>query len=194
MDAMRELAWIALLVGCKYTSPQGLTGGDDGGPPPPDADETIDASDPPPVDSSIDAPPAAACFGDFARVCLAVLPAQPLQLNSNNNLILDTDNDPLCEVLAEGSTVNACLLAGTSVKIDGTISARGSRPLVLLATTGSFQISSAAVVDVASHVARDEPGAGARGMCADGASGADAGAGGAGGTHASKGGGGGNSG
>ena len=189
---MRELAWIALLVGCKYTTPQGVGGGD-GGPPPPDADEMIDASDPPPVDSSIDAPPSAGCFGDFAQVCLAALPGSDVNLNSGNNLILDTDASTLCEVLAEGTAVDACVLAGRNVKIDGTISARGLRPLVLLATTGTIQISSSAIVDVSSHVGRADPGAGARSACADNSSVAEGAGGGAGGSYDSKGGKGGDS-
>ena len=190
MRRIVSITW--LLVGCSYTPPRGASP-DDGGPQPRDG-EPIDATDAAPADSPFDAPPSVACFGDFARVCLPALPASGVQLNSGNNLILDTDTDARCETLAEGSIVNACVLAGTSVQIDGMVSAHGSRPLIILATSGSFQIASGAVVDVSSRVARDTPGAGARGVCADGAGGADAGAGGPGGTYGSKGGKGGNSG
>src|SRR5687767_6832776 len=128
---MRGIAIAALVASCGYSTPSAITG-DEGGPSEAGVD-AIDAIDAPP-DAPIDAPPAVACFGDFTTMCLAALPGQQLSLNGTDTLILDTDTSPLCEPVAEGSQVDACVVVGTSVQIDGTISARGSRPLVVIAT------------------------------------------------------------
>ncbi len=110
-----------------------------------------------PDDTNTDGDPGAHCFGSSDKVCLVTLPDGPFDLNGGMNTIT-TDITTNCAPTTIESTITACVIAGTSIQIDGTLIGVGSRPLVLVATNGSIVVSG--TLDVASH--RDEmPGAGA---------------------------------
>lgn len=102
-----------------------------------------------PPDSSIDGPPSAGCSGTFAQVCLVTIPMTSLDVNAP--LTIDTDTSPLCVATANGTAIDACVLVGANVTINQRIEARGSRPLVLLATTGQVIVNGTGVIDVSSQ-------------------------------------------
>lgn len=89
------------------------------------------------------------CYGTsgFAIVCLAEPATSSTQLASGN---LDTDSSSSCVALQPQSS-RVCVVAGTSVNLSSgaTVAAFGTRPLVLLATTGEITIDG--TLDVASH-------------------------------------------
>lgn len=152
-------------------------------------DEVVPAVQPdgPPVDNA-DAPPDGdvqpSCFGTFATICLAALPTATFAVAANGMQQVST-NEPCAETIA-GTTIDACVIVGTTISIDGTLRASGTRPLVLI-STGPLLIGSFGSIDVSS-VAADPThlGAGAR-TCAP-ITAASAGGGGAGGSLTSSGG------
>jgi hypothetical protein len=97
-----------------------------------------------------------ACLGtDIVKVCLLSAPTTPITISSPTQI--DTTNSPICAVSTSGD--NYCVLAGTTITIDETLRASGTRPLVLLATD---TITANAMIDVGSHRgATPEFGAGA---------------------------------
>jgi hypothetical protein len=119
---------LVVLAACGFGAPAGTDG------PPPDA----------PPDLSTER-----CFGSFVQVCLVTLPSAPLTVNSNNVRRIETAaGSPDC--VATMPTVDACVVAATSITVNGTIRGTGQRPLILLAT-GAFQINSTGVIDVSSR-------------------------------------------
>ncbi len=88
-----------------------------------------------------------ACFGGFTLVCPLVLPSMPLDINTN--LTINTDSDPRCGPTTNAAAANVCVVMATSISISGTLRGVGSRPLLLLATTGTIVVIG--LVDVASH-------------------------------------------
>lgn len=107
---------------------------------------------------------AAVCFGtEPFRVCLAAAPSQPLSI-SGPGMTIDTTANCVATV-PTGSF--GCVLAGTTITVEATLRASGSRPLVLIASD-SITILGTGVVDVGSHRgATSELGAGAM-DCANG--------------------------
>ncbi|MBA2544948.1 MAG: hypothetical protein H0V17_35220 [Deltaproteobacteria bacterium] len=129
------------------------------------------------------------CFGTFATICLDALPTEPFVVSANDTLVQTTE---LCATTVAGTTVDACVIVGTSIQVDGVLRAFGTRPLVLIATE-SFSIGNAGVIDVSSvQTEQTQLGAGAR-ACAPSLA-ATAGGGGAGGSLTTSGGAGGNGG
>jgi hypothetical protein len=184
------MRWVPVLVvaACSY-KPAGF-GADDAGNDVPASEAGLDAGDDAAVDApgpGIDAPPAAACFGVVVQICLPSLPGGNVQINSQVTRTIDTDSTSDCLPLAAGTTVDACVLAGRGVQIDGTLVATGSRPLVLLATVQQININGNGTVDVSSKQGSTARGAGARASCAGGSA-ASGGGGGAGGSHGGAGG------
>ena len=95
--------------------------------------------------------------GGLVQPCFAVAPSGTVTLAG----AIDTDTSPLCSTIVSNTT--ACVIASGSIQIDAatTVTATGTKPLVL-AATGTVTING--VLDVASH----------RGVIAPGASGNDA--------------------
>ena len=142
-----------------------------------------------PVDSAVDTPnpDARLCFGSgMGMVCLTAAPTQPLTLGSAD---FDTGAGSCTEVVSIAGTP-ICVLAGTTVALpaETTFRARGSRPLLVIAST---TISIDGTLSVASQRGLP-PGAGvATAGCAAAAPGENdggGGGGGAGGSFASAGG------
>jgi hypothetical protein len=156
------MRWLLVcLAACSYSPERSSGGGDDG----PDTPDGATGS---------------FCFGQFASVCLATLPTVPFTIGGGDNTVT---TDTPCEVTTTESTImNACVVAGTTITIDGRLTGIGSRPLILLATEGSILIPAGGTVDVSSHRTAAARGAGANpiGGCAGGmaATGSGGGAGG----------------
>lgn len=170
MGAVRA-SLLALFAACSYNPPSGETPTDGV------------AGDAP----ATDAPPTARCFGTgFEQVCLANPPTADFSLGGATSSVI-TDMQANCAELTSESTVLACVIAGRSITIDGSLTASGGLPLVLLATEGELVVEG--LVDVSSRRGAERRGAGANptGGC-NGATGAVAGSGGAGGSFGGRGG------
>jgi hypothetical protein len=148
---MRCAGLLWLLVGCR--SVLGLEE-----PIRAERDAAMDVSDAPaPVDASL-------CFGSFTVVCLETLPLAPLGFGTSAEV--DTDVSTACATTT--NNVDACVLAGRSITISTavTLSAVGSKPLILLATDGSITIAAGGTVNVSSKLGGASTGAGfGRGAC-----------------------------
>jgi hypothetical protein len=84
------------------------------------------------------------CFGaGLVRPCFATTPADDVVLSAD----IDTDMSPLCSTDVTAAD-GFCVIAGGRILVDTPIAARGSRPLVLVATS-AIEISGE--LDVASH-------------------------------------------
>lgn len=116
-----------------------------------------DGANDPPVDALADASPpadASLCFGQgLVMLCLPQAPSAPYAVTVSTTL--DTDASAVCSV----SFDEWCVIAATEINIQnaGLLVARGSRPLVLVA---SDSIAVEGTLDVASTHG-DPPGAGA---------------------------------
>jgi hypothetical protein len=143
----------------------------------------------------IDSDPAL-CFGSGAfTVCLPSLPSGPRTLAAST---ITTDADQCNEgivVDAGSGRPQLCVIAGTSVMVTGTIHARGSLPLVIIATDGDLRMQGGGI-DVSSAHTIPAPGAGGSyGDCVASGNGnpdSNGAGGGAGGSFGTKGGNGGN--
>ncbi len=152
----------------------------------PGIDTTILVDAPPPID----APPGVTCYGSsWWQVCpTSPIPSGMLMVGAT----IDTDGVG-CAVLAGPNATTVCAIASESIKVAGLTAVTGSRPLVLLATTGVLQIAGGGTIDVASHrnglrgAGSDDP------ACTAGTAAATAGAAGYGGSFGGKGGDGGSS-
>ena len=152
-DVRRVRAWVlagtCAIAGCGFTAPQTVGDGGTGDGPRPDA-----------ADGSL-------CFGEIERICLDALPSGPFMVGGGLTAPINTDTSTFCKAPAVGSSVSAaCVIAGTSVLIDGTLRATGSRPLVIVSTS-SLTINGTGLVDVSSR-GWIERGAGVRLTCAVG--------------------------
>jgi hypothetical protein len=125
-------------------------------------------------DATVDA---TACFGSLVPICLVTPPSAPVDLHTQG---IDTDTSLLCNETNDPAT-RYCVIAGTTLSLarDEVLSAQGSRPLVLLATS---QLDLSGLVDAVSyHFGSSRRGAGANpaGLCdVQVATGASGGAGG----------------
>ncbi|HEX2687975.1 MAG TPA: hypothetical protein VHN14_15210 [Kofleriaceae bacterium] len=104
-----------------------------------EVDAAVDTPGTPPVDGQ-------ACFGTgIVRVCLATTPAQPLTIP--DALTIDTSDSTMCAATVSGAA-NYCVIAATSITVNATLRAKGTKPLVLIA---SDTITVNQLIDVASH-------------------------------------------
>jgi hypothetical protein len=104
----------------------------------------IDAGTP---DVSVDAPlDTQACYGTgFVRVCLAAAPTQPRTIATSTTI--NTDDPSMCDTTMSGAD-NYCVLVGTTITVNATLRATGTKPLVLIAS-GSITVNE--LIDVGSH-------------------------------------------
>lgn len=169
---VRWACLLATITACSYTPSTGL-----------DPDGAVVDGDGPAGDGPNTGPH---CFGQFRTVCLDALPTLPFTLGGATSTVV-TDVVSNCDPTATGTDVSACVLAGTSITIDGTLLAQGARPLVLIATEGPLVVTG--LVDVSSLRGGARRGAGANplGGC-NGSSNAQGGGGGFGGSFGGKGG------
>lgn len=149
----------------------------DGGPP------DVLEPDGPPIE------PEDVCFGTGGLVEPCFAPADQPSGAVALTADIDTDTSNLCSTTVKNAT--ACVVAGGTVSIANgvTIRATGSKPLVLLATTGAITIEG--TIDVASHVTLPPapiPGASANFAGCDAGTVPNNGGGGAGGSFGSHGG------
>lgn len=63
---------------------------------------------------------------------------------------IDTDNMLMCDRPVTGGSDALCIIAGGQLRIEGTVRAKGSRPLVLWSAS-TITLPAGAVIDVASH-------------------------------------------
>jgi hypothetical protein len=114
----------------------------------------------PPMEAGIDAPDAPRpeageeCFGSAASLvqpCFSTLPSGTMALPA----VIDTDG-ALCQASGVSNT-NACVIAAGTITVDAgtTVVAKGSRPLVIVATTA---VMISGTLDVASHRGVVDPG------------------------------------
>jgi hypothetical protein len=98
--------------------------------------------------SMIDAPPS--CYG--GGPAMTCLDSPPTTAYPGGSLDVDTDpTSPQCRgdvTTPKGNIV--CVIAYTAISLDGTISAHGSRPLVIV-SAGNITIEQGGSVDVGSH-------------------------------------------
>jgi hypothetical protein len=95
---------------------------------------------------SMDAAGGPDCLGTALVVeCFTTAPNQTITLPTQ---IIDTDTSPLCTATSSGP--NACVIAGHTIHVPGgaTVTATGSRPLVIVAESS---ITIAGTLDVGSH-------------------------------------------
>jgi hypothetical protein len=145
---MRRSRCVAVLLigGCSFSAPIEVmwdASGDPGG-------EAGPHDAPPPIDSSIDADPAL-CFGagDYT-VCVPTLPTEELMLGTQT-ITTDPGACPGTVHIPGIGLPSLCVLAGERVTVTGHVEARGSLPLVLLATAGDLRVNANATVDVSSR-------------------------------------------
>lgn len=109
-------------------------------------------SQPPPIDAPPDMPPppdARVCFGTgIVQLCLAKAPTMPLTISDATTIDTgDTSAQSMCVATVSGAD-NYCVVAATSITINGTLRATGPKPLVLVA---SDSITATQRIDVGSH-------------------------------------------
>ncbi len=136
---MRSVVLAASLAGCNFS--HGLLPADA----PVAGDDASDAANVP-GDAAIDAPPQL-CFGaDPVTICFEQPLTTPLVVTSQT---IDTGG-PDCMAYTSPQSVDACVLAGSSILIDSgvTLTGQGEKPLVLVSAS-SIQIAGS--LDVASR-------------------------------------------
>jgi hypothetical protein len=110
------------------------------------------------ADVEIDAPDAftgdgSACYGTgLVRACFDAPPTG----NQTLNATINTTSSTLCDT--DPRNAAWCVIAGATISVQGTVTATGTKPLVLV-STGTITVSG--VLDVASHRAVGSVGAGA---------------------------------
>jgi hypothetical protein len=132
---------ISFLVGCGFQSTAMNTSIDAGNQP----DASIDAGTTAGSDAMIDAQ---VCFGSgLVKVCLDSAPSNPVSYSGASTI--DTSNAAACtKTFANPGGPELCVIAGTSITVNGTLTATGSRALVLIGATtvsvpGTLDVSSA---------------------------------------------------
>lgn len=152
--AARCLSLGIVLTGCGFGGATGVDGS------PVDAVLDVDASSEP-VDGAEEPdaavpPDARACFGTVVSVCLTTLPADGVIISATE--VVDTDSSARC---IETNQPGVCVIAGTFVTVTGAgtrVRARGSKPLVLLATQGEVGVDAGAAVEAYSSNFSDSTG------------------------------------
>ena len=131
----------------------------------------------------IDGPPGQACYGTgIVQACFATAPSMPRTFSSNTTI--DTDSTSMCDAILNSTAW--CVISGSTVQVSAgvTVKARGSRPLVIVATD-TIRIDG--VLDASSRRG-DMPAAGADMPGCSAGNAATATAGGAGGSFGGRGG------
>jgi hypothetical protein len=118
-----------------------------------------------PIDAAIDAPPdvppidARVCFGNEPfTICLAAAPTMPLAIAADTNL--NTAVAAMCTPTVSGAT-DYCVVAATTITISAKLRGFGAKPLVLLASESITVSGPNGQIDVGSHRADPNTGAGA---------------------------------
>lgn len=130
------------------------------------------------LDADVDAVAPVTCFGNESglfRPCISS-PQGDLRLSGD----LETTTDARCSMIAQSTGTPVCVIAAENIEVTGPLVARGTSPLVLVAS-GAIQVGAA--IDASSNAGRR--GAGAQGMCGTAGQGTDAVNGGGGGAGAS---------
>ncbi len=153
-----RLAGVLVVVGaCKFTTPAATDArGDD--PDAPVVTEDVLTVDAGPADAFVP-PDAQRCFGTVNPICLTQLPTQPRDFLTPT--AINTDTSLLCETTDQPEL---CVVTGTSMMVASKLTGVGSKPLVLLATTGAIIVSAELTVASGGGII----GAGAGGPCAAG--------------------------
>jgi hypothetical protein len=115
------------------------------------------------ADPRPDAPPN--CFGTLSGglypICLDAMPSDAFQWGDRT---IDTSPSNLeCLTETHPPSVDACLIAGSEIQINGIVRVSGPRPLVLLSST---TITVSGTLDAASHVSGPSSGPGIPAACA----------------------------
>ena len=144
---VKVLALTAILAACSFQSTR-APGADVDASSGPGIDAAVDGA--PPPDVAVISPDAQSCYGvGILKVCLARLPAGPINLPGLLNP-LDTDITANCDqVVAQQGGPALCVVAGTTVMVNGGMVAIGARPLVIVATD-SITVNGGAKIDVSS--------------------------------------------
>jgi hypothetical protein len=149
-------------------------------------DGSIEDIDAPPADARVDTPPNTTCYGSGLFVDCYPAAVAPTNIDTPIGQI-DTSNASNCtRLVPQINGPELCLRTAQSITITGYVRFKGSRPLVLLATS-TILVTTSGTLDVSSF--RNDVGAGGNtGTCAnvgtgsaDTGSSANAGAGGGGG-------------
>lgn len=142
------------------------------------------------MDAGVDAP---ACTPALVDVCALAAPSESFIVSGAKEI--DTDLEPSCKTMMQAGGPDLCLLYFDEITIEGTgaLSARGSRPLALVAkgimtVAGTIDVSSKRGAPTPTRGAGSAPSAG----CVAGTAPTSANGGGAGGTLGTSGGNGGN--
>jgi hypothetical protein len=94
----------------------------------------------------IDAP--RTCFGgSFLTICLQSAPMTPLTISAVTSI--DTENPQMCAQVTSGGN-GLCVIAATTISVEATLRATGTKPLVLIARD-SITIAATGLIDVASR-------------------------------------------
>ena len=144
-----RLAGLALsLIGCSFSAGSASSSSDA-----PHSDAAVDAR-PDSHDATMLTADSALCFGNATidAVCLDALPTTSVTFATTT---IDTGDSSLCQI-AIANGVSVCVVAFESITIPDnvTVSVKGNRPLVLVATSPAGVISLAgpmAIIDAGSH-------------------------------------------
>ncbi len=153
----------ALLGACSFSPSPAMPGGGDGGGIAMGGDGGSSAHDAGGGSAGPDAPPV--CYG--GGPAMTCLDSAPTAAYPGGPMTIDTDSPMQCRsdvTLPKGNTV--CVIAYTAISLGDTISAHGSRPLVIV-SAGDFTIEGNGIVDAGSHASGDPQAVGpaANGSC-----------------------------
>ena len=146
---MRGGVWLFLIAGCGFS--HGIAIGDGANGSAADAPSMADAphDSANAVDAAKDAP-VGYCLGDSTiRVCLATKPTGNKDFNSQTALSTDPGSGDCATDVISANALGICVVAGGEITIGNLVTASGSRPLVLFAST---TITVNNTIDVASHI------------------------------------------
>ena len=176
---MRWLAAIALVTACGFRPTTAV----------PDDGRATDGSGPADTsDGQVTPHDGATCYGTGlgVHVCLVTPPTSPFDVSGVTTIDTAAGSTD-CAATIGVNTTSYCVVAGTSITIDGFLSASGSRALLLLSLS-TLDVSG--TIDVASHKngSPQSVGAGGNSTTCGGTAASQSGSGGFGGSFGSKGG------
>lgn len=137
---MRGVVCFLAFGACGFSVPagprDGAAGTDDGT----GAAATVDGP-------NVDAPAGGLCFGEGNFiVCLAALPTSAVRYDGVSSIITSGGQCP-GEVVIPSTGPELCVVAGTTVTVNEFVDVSGTRPLVLVATSGALTVTSIATID-----------------------------------------------
>lgn len=129
-------------------------------------DGSIEDIDGPPADARVDTPANSTCYGTGLFVDCYPNGSAPTNTDSLSAGSLDTSNNANCtRIVPQTNGPELCLRTAQSITVSGYVRFKGSRPLVLLATT-TIMVTMSGTLDVSST--RADVGAGGNtGPCAN---------------------------